>query len=260
MSTVLYYFSGTGNSLAVARDLARELGDASVVPIATSVGKPPPAGADAIGLVFPVYMWGPPLIVADFCRALAVPPAAYVFAVATFGGSSGGALLIVRDRLAARGIRLAAGFGVRMPGNYTPLYGAPKEAAQQKCFAAEQTAVPAIARAVRERQTPPLQTGGWLSRLLGSGLYRVGSARLRGADREFWYTSRCTSCGQCVKVCPVANIELKDGHPAWLHHCEQCMACLQWCPQEAIEHGRRTPGRRRYRHPGVTAKDLMLRT
>ena len=36
------------------------------------------------------------------------------------------------------------------------------------------------------------------------------------------------------------TVELKDGRPMWLHRCEQCMACLQWCPAEAIEFGRST--------------------
>jgi MinD superfamily P-loop ATPase len=58
-------------------------------------------------------------------------------------------------------------------------------------------------------------------------------------------------------VCQVENIEMKDGKPTWLHHCEQCLACLQWCPQEAIQVGRKTEGRKRYHHPEITASDLM---
>jgi len=37
------------------------------------------------------------------------------------------------------------------------------------------------------------------------------------------------------------------------------MACIQWCPVEAIQVGKRTRGRRRYHHPEVTAHDLCLR-
>jgi formate hydrogenlyase subunit 6/NADH:ubiquinone oxidoreductase subunit I len=45
--------------------------------------------------------------------------------------------------------------------------------------------------------------------------------------------------------------------PAWLHRCEQCLACLQWCPQEAIQHGEKTAKYRRYHHPEVTLKDML---
>jgi Pyruvate/2-oxoacid:ferredoxin oxidoreductase delta subunit len=30
------------------------------------------------------------------------------------------------------------------------------------------------------------------------------------------------------------NIKIADGKPLFLHKCEQCMACIQWCPKSAI--------------------------
>ena len=38
------------------------------------------------------------------------------------------------------------------------------------------------------------------------------------------------------------NIELEEGRPVWLHHCKACQACIQYCPVEAIQHGKK--GRR----------------
>ena len=38
---------------------------------------------------------------------------------------------------------------------------------------------------------------------------------------------------------------------------EQCYACVQWCPQEAIQANKRTPRRERYRNPDVTLKDII---
>jgi hypothetical protein len=37
------------------------------------------------------------------------------------------------------------------------------------------------------------------------------------------------------------------------------MACLQWCPAEAIQYGKATKARKRYHHPQAKAKDFMLR-
>jgi flavodoxin len=124
MKTVLYYFSGTGNSLVVAQDLAKELGDTSVIPIARAMNDGGAAPADKVGLVFPVYMWGLPLIVASFIGKMKIDPQAYYFAVTTYGGFPG-ATLGQADRLfRERGATLSAGFGIKMPGNYTPMYGA----------------------------------------------------------------------------------------------------------------------------------------
>jgi len=45
--------------------------------------------------------------------------------------------------------------------------------------------------------------------------------------------------------------------PSWLHRCEQCLACLQWCPQEAIQYGEKTVKYPRYHHPEVVLKDIL---
>jgi hypothetical protein len=60
--TKVYAFSGTGNSLAVARVLARRL-DAQLVSIRAEMDRERViASAEAIGLVFPVYHKSIPMI------------------------------------------------------------------------------------------------------------------------------------------------------------------------------------------------------
>jgi len=60
-----------------------------------------------------------------------------------------------------------------------------------------------------------------------------------------------------VEVCPVQNIALSAGRPVWSHRCEQCMACIHLCPVQAIQAGRKTERRGRYRHPSVQVADLI---
>jgi len=48
-----------------------------------------PMPADQVGVVFPVYAFGIPVIIEDFIRALAVPAGAYVFSVATMARIAG---------------------------------------------------------------------------------------------------------------------------------------------------------------------------
>ena len=149
MKTKLFFFSGTGNSLKVARDLAAELGGAEIVAIPEALKKQEAIGADRIGIVFPVYMWGLPLIVADFCRRLTVPPSAYIFGVATCGSSAGASLQQMNRLLGERNLTLSAGFVIVMPGNYTPLYGAPAVKKQERMFAAATQRVRQIAATVK---------------------------------------------------------------------------------------------------------------
>jgi MinD superfamily P-loop ATPase len=69
---------------------------------------------------------------------------------------------------------------------------------------------------------------------------------------------KCDGYGICSRICPVDNIKMVDGAPSW-QHCERCMACLQWCPKEAIEFDENSIGRKRYHHPDVVISDMLLR-
>ncbi len=105
MKTRIYWFSATGNSLAAAKQLADELGGAEL----QSVPDVPEQGAAReearVGIVFPVYMFGLPLIVGRFCDRLQVRSDAYVFGVAACGGMPGAAMAQLRGRLTGRGCR-----------------------------------------------------------------------------------------------------------------------------------------------------------
>jgi formate hydrogenlyase subunit 6/NADH:ubiquinone oxidoreductase subunit I len=48
--------------------------------------------------------------------------------------------------------------------------------------------------------------------------------------------TRCTSCGDCVLLCPTACLEVGDPLP-WLprpHECIACSLCALICPDDAI--------------------------
>ena len=60
-----------------------------------------------------------------------------------------------------------------------------------------------------------------------------------------------------MKLCPRQNIVIKDGRAAIGTDCIGCLACLQYCPKEAIHMGGVTLRRERYHNPKVPASELM---
>jgi menaquinone-dependent protoporphyrinogen IX oxidase len=63
MRIEIYFFSGTGNSLQIAKDIANRI-DASLVPIASLIDQESiQTDATAIGIVFPVYYGDLPNII-----------------------------------------------------------------------------------------------------------------------------------------------------------------------------------------------------
>jgi len=112
MKTVIFYYSGTGNSLWSARLLAERLGDAKLQPMkgadALAAGD-----AEAVGFVFPVHIWGLPVPVVHFIEKLSLRPRVYLFALAVNAGQVSGTLLQLRRVLAERGL---AAYLRAMPG------------------------------------------------------------------------------------------------------------------------------------------------
>lgn len=62
----------------------------------------------------------------------------------------------------------------------------------------------------------------------------------------FQVRDACIGCGQCADRCPMNNITIKAGKPVWGNDCTHCMACICYCPTEAIEYGKKSVGKPRY--------------
>jgi len=257
MDANIYYFSATGNSLVAARNIAKELGGCQLIPIVKALKEKQEITAEIAGIVFPVYMFGLPLIVAEFLRKIKVNPDTYIFTMATLGGASGRCHSQASQILKKRGIDLSSGFSVVMPGNYTPLYGAIPKEAQEKIFAAEKVRIKEIAGFIRQKKRGIMEQKPFLFNLLLYKLiYKAGSRQIPTSGKFFWADDKCIKCGLCAKICPVDNIEMRDGKPGWLNHCQHCMACLQWCPVEAIQYKQSTQGRKRYHHPDIKPEEI----
>lgn len=262
MTTKIYYFSGTGNSLTVARDLALNLnGDVKLVNIAQEIKKEKiEVNEDCVGIVYPIYFEGTPLIVSRFIDKISENNGTYFFGIATYGGTAAGAIKHLSDKFKSRGLKLSSGFVVKMPGNYTTKYDVESKESREKKFIKEKKKVKEIADIVSQKKKAPLETSNFIVNFLLTSIgYRVFSPKFPNQDRKYYVDDKCTGCGICEKICPVENIVLENGKPNWQHHCEQCFACFHWCPEKAIQHGSKTKKRERYHHPEVKLKDLINR-
>jgi ferredoxin len=80
---------------------------------------------------------------------------------------------------------------------------------------------------------------------------------IRYMDQGFKVLETCSGCGTCSRICPARSIDMKGGKPCWNHHCEQCFACIQWCPNEAIQFGNHSVHSKRYEHPEIVLTDMI---
>jgi ferredoxin len=261
MATTLYYFSGTGNTLAIVRRLRDRLDRCEIVSIASAVNDRSrgPVTGEAVGIVTPIYMHNMPHIVSRFLDR--IESAEYLFFVYTGAGDLGRGIKRTKSRVRDCGLTLSAVFNVAMPSNYTP-YGYPDDAAQARLLADAERALDTIVDRVGNRAThfDENGTGFFKANIFPGPFYNLGYRFIPRMDGSFSVDDTCINCGICAQVCPVENIAMVDGVPEWNHRCEQCFACLQWCPVDAIQYGKSTRDVPRYHHPDVAVKDMIEAT
>ena len=89
MGTEIYYFSGTGNSLYVAKELQKRLPETKLIPIVSLLNQDTiKTQAETIGIVFPLQGPTYPIAVKIFLQKVDLDSADYIFAIATRGGTS----------------------------------------------------------------------------------------------------------------------------------------------------------------------------
>ncbi len=258
MKNILFYFSATGNTLAITRKLAENLGSTTCIPIKHDTMTKIPEGTERIGFMFPVYAWGMPLLVKNFMQRLDIAKQTYLFSVVTCGSSIGATILQADRLLRQKGLFLSAGFRIPMPGNCITLYNVCSPDKQKEKCERAYTIINQITPAIREKTQIDSPKGPWLFNAIFSGLiYRSFAWYVHKADTYFNTTDDCNGCALCAKICPAGNIRIENRLPVWLHKCEQCLACLHWCPQQAIQYKNRTKTRNRYHHPDLELKDMI---
>jgi len=257
MKTTIYYFSGTGNSLKMAGDLAKKLGDSELVPIAKEIhNKAVSPKTEAVGFVFPVYFWGLPVIVRQFIEKIDLKNSDYLFGIITLGAMSGGALTQLKSLLKTKNKILDAGFLIKLPDSYIPIFEVPSVEEQKKLSDQAEIKLQEISEVISKKKNK-IEKENIILRNTAKIVNSIWARNAYKADKKFTVDDTCTSCGICEKVCPVNNVKLEEGRPRWHHNCQECFACMNFCPARAIQFGNKTKKRGRYYHPDIKAKDIM---
>lgn len=126
-------------------------------------------------------------------------------------------------------------------------------------FALKAERLSGILDVIRTQKSMPLEQGSPVANFVLGLIYKLSVKGFPTMDKSFWVTERCNNCGQCVRLCPRANISFAGDRLKWHGNCEMCLSCIQWCPREAIQYKKKTIDRKRYHHPGVKIADFWKR-
>ena len=251
---MIFYFSGTGNSLYVAQKLHESEGG-ELIDIVNAINekhfKFKVKEGEKIGIVFPVYFLGLPTVVSEFIAKLTIESDAkpFVYTVITYGGSIGNADKMLGKKLKGRNIQLNSAFSIKMPSNYIMMYDVSDKEKQNLTLRSAEKQIEKIVGLLEINKKGDFSNHGYLA-ILTPLLYRIYGIRRK--TKNFYATDACTSCGLCEEICPSKTIQLTSGKPEWINEkCSHCSACINRCPAEAIQYGNSTKKRGRYVNPNV---------
>ena len=247
---MIIYFSGTGNSRFAAKKIAELTGDTLCEAAKyTREGK----GAEFTKpgkyvFVSPVYVSAPPRAFLDFIRKSSFPNNVRAYFIMTCAGGMGGSPEYCRRIASEKGFAYLGTAQVCMPQNYIAFFKTFDAAENREKVREALPVIEGIADFILEGSElpdPGMKAWEFLSTEMILGMYYRDFMKAKA----FRATDACIGCGRCAAVCPLANIELKDRRPVWGDNCTHCMACINLCPKQAIEYGKRTVGKPRYQGP-----------
>jgi ferredoxin len=214
---------------------------------------------EIVGLIFPLYFWGIPLIVKEFVQNMNFSKSSYIFAVVNAGGDTPGIAFMQLDSiLNEKSKRLNASFFTSMPSNYIVGGDQETEEEQKEKLLSVKEFISKIGNQITNKEETPLITTPEKRAKTIERMSKRFHSKVQKSDKLFSVDNNCTGCGVCETVCSMHNIILKDSKPEWLHDCQQCLACINYCPENAIQYGQTTADKKRYHHPQINPKDLSI--
>lgn len=261
---MILYFSGNGNTAEVAKLLGEELSE-SVVNLSGSLNKEHPlermpvADKDRIIWAMPCHSWGVTPALIKFIKECEIANADKMkhYLVATCGDDVGDMAFMWRKIISTRGWKPWGTFSVRMPNTYVCLPGFDvdtQEIAKKKIGA-----MPGRCRDIARKISNEFRGDDMVRGVLPwfkTNLVYPGFVRSGINPRKFNVSAQCVSCGKCVKICPLQNIELNSGSPIWGARCTLCLGCYNVCPVHAINYGKTTLRKGQYNYSEFKASEL----
>lgn len=249
----IFYFTATGNSLAIAKRFGAELYSIPKV----LKGDQFKFEDEKIGLIFPCYNLSPPRIVREFIEKVTLD-SPYIFVIMTYGNMVLDGINAFVKFAKKNNIHIQYGEALLMIDNYLPGFNIEKQKKIDKHIEENlQIIIDDISK--NKSYIPDVNFVKSTLTVALQGIFNPDSNSAQ--DKKFLVGDNCNACGTCTKVCPRDNITINKNidkpKPIYGGNCEFCLACINLCPRKSIRLKLERNSNARFMNENVTLKDII---
>jgi ferredoxin len=272
---VILYFSGTGNTHYIAHYLRSRVNINEDDVLLESIETFPPdkiVDFDLICFGFPVYACNAPSFVRDYIKQLPLVENKGVFLFCTKGLSAGNAIYKTFRKFKKKGYIFLGHASIKMPGTDGLALLSPDSKYVKKALEKDYDHIDKVDKFVKRindcirglqsnedikffKKRSPIDIPIAVVDLVLAIVYKLMA---RSFKKKFWSNENCTKCGTCEKICPAKNITVEEDGVKFSNNCFLCMRCIHQCPQEAVQFGKMTNEKFRWKGPKKGFKPLNL--
>lgn len=247
---MIFYFTGTGNSLFIAKMLEDEIFSIPQVLKQDNLN----FKSEKIGIVCPIYGHEMPNMVKSFIRK-ATFQTEYFYVVLTYGALHGGAAQIADQYIKSVGKQAQYIKSIVMVDNFLPNFDMEAQCAIDKKIPTHLAKI----KADIDSRKCEIEKAGFINKMI----HKSFAAAMKKQDAiaawtQFTVQENCNGCGICAKVCPAGTISVENGKSVHLSkNCQACYACIHACPQKAIILNPEKNRNARYRNEHITLEEIV---
>lgn len=227
---MVFFFTGTGNSLYVAKRLSD-----NPLSIPQAIHDEKKVYQDeTIGIVCPIYGHELPKLVKQFILESSFH-ASYFFVVLTYGKIHGPAARLCTEFLESCKIHPNYVNAIRMVDNYLPVFDMEKER-RKECKKEIENRLSEIMTDIKLKKEFHMKTTRLDEMIHQRYLDMLRKNPLPVEKGLFYIDENCIGCGICSKVCPMGILNVINHHACFLSSkdCQMCLSCIHHCPEKAI--------------------------
>ncbi len=233
----IYVFSGTGNTLLIAKKISDVLNENSCFSKVHRMEGVNPAEINlnsTIGIGFTVACWNTYPFVRKWIDSLPDGKGAEVFLFDSMGDSSLKMIAHIGKILQKKDYAVIASAEFIMPNNFLLVENDNKKALKlSKTLPKVENFAKSIAENNSSKVKPTIISS--LFFILTTFVISLWKTKFSQKIAKFQLDkNKCTKCAICSEICPVENITMNGGYPAFSTKCQFCLRCVSFCPQKAI--------------------------